>query len=186
MFLKQKSIARRPSLTFLKPSIRIARWTSVLWQDQNKLAFVLLQYTQVISTQNVSSKTWRNSYTTSWNPFWCPAGQCPWPIIILVIRRSSLTTIATFADDTALVAVHNVPLVASHILQKGINAVQNWLKKWRIKANKSKSVQVTFTMSRETCPSVFLNNYQIPQADDDQILRNASRQKAKLEEAYFQ
>jgi hypothetical protein len=43
--------------------------------------------------------------------------------------------------------------IASQKLQTDLLAIQNWFKKWRMKANKSKSIHVTFTTQRETSPS---------------------------------
>ncbi|CAH2100509.1 unnamed protein product [Euphydryas editha] len=45
-----------------------------------------------------------------------------------------------------------------------------WLATWRIKANESKSVQVTFTTRGDTCPPVKLNGVQIPQANEARYL----------------
>lgn len=36
--------------------------------------------------------------------------------------------VAIFADDTALLAAHQDPVEASKLLQKGLDAVQNWTK----------------------------------------------------------
>ncbi|GBO98989.1 Probable RNA-directed DNA polymerase from transposon X-element [Eumeta japonica] len=44
------------------------------------------------------------------------------------------------------------------------------IRQWRIKANTDKSVQVTFTLRRKTCPPVKLCNVEIPQADDAKYL----------------
>jgi hypothetical protein len=52
---------------------------------------------------------------------------------------------ATFADDTAVVTMDSVPAIASQKPQTDLLAIQNWFKKWRIKANESKSIHVTFT-----------------------------------------
>jgi hypothetical protein len=71
--------------------------------------------------------------------------------------------IATFADDTAVVATDSDPANTSHKLQTILLAIQSWLKIWRIKANETKSVHVTFTTRRETCPAVHINDVQIPQ-----------------------
>jgi hypothetical protein len=38
--------------------------------------------------------------------------------------------------------------------------------KWRMKANESKSIHVTFTTRRETCPPVHINIVQLPQEED--------------------
>jgi len=43
-------------------------------------------------------------------------------------------------------------------------------KKWGIKANKIKSVHVTFIARKETCPPVILNGLRIPQAEDAKYL----------------
>jgi hypothetical protein len=39
-----------------------------------------------------------------------------------------------------------------------------------MKANKTKSVQVTFTLKKRTCPPVYLNNKQLPQTDEVKYL----------------
>jgi hypothetical protein len=66
-------------------------------------------------------------------------------------------TTATFADDTPVAAMDSDPAIASQKLQSDLYAIQNWLKKWRMKANESKSIHVTFTKRRETCPLVHIN-----------------------------
>jgi len=48
--------------------------------------------------------------------------------------------------------------------------IQKWLKKWRIRVNGAKSVQVTFTTRREACPPVTLNGLKIPQTEDAKYL----------------
>jgi len=45
-----------------------------------------------------------------------------------------------------------------------------WLKKWRIRVNGAKSVHVTFTTRRKTCPPVISNGLRIPQAEDARYL----------------
>jgi hypothetical protein len=67
----------------------------------------------------------------------------------------------THADDTAVLVTHNNHIKAFVRLQESLYYIQRWLKKCRIKANGTKSVQVTFTFTfttlRETCPSVTLH-----------------------------
>ena len=83
-----------------------------------------------------------------------PQGSLLGPVLYTIITADlptdSNTNIATFADDTD-------PIKASTKLQTHINSFQKWLRKWRIKANASKSVQVTYTLKRQTCPAVTLN-----------------------------
>ena len=63
---------------------------------------------------------------------------------------------------TAILTVHEDPTVAAHRLQMHLNKIQSWLKTWRMKANEAKSVRVTFTLNKMTCPPVKLNNDHLP------------------------
>ncbi|CAG5024961.1 unnamed protein product [Parnassius apollo] len=103
-----------------------------------------------------------------------PAGSVLGPIPYLLftpdLPTSESLISGTFADDTAILATHSDPKIASQILQKGLNDISHWLKKWRIKANETKSVNVTFTLIRGSCPPVTLNNIVVPQADNVRYL----------------
>jgi hypothetical protein len=55
------------------------------------------------------------------------------------------STTSTFANNTAVLAIDSDTGIASQKLQINLDAVQKWLKQWKIQANKSKSVHVTFT-----------------------------------------
>lgn len=81
------------------------------------------------------------------------------------LPTSDSVTMATFADDTAVLSVHVNPNTASRILQGHLDKIQTWLKTWRIKANEKKSTHITFTLKKMNCPSVKLNNVSIPQHD---------------------
>lgn len=74
-------------------------------------------------------------------------------------------TVATFADDTALLASNKCPMQASRTLQKSLNKIEEWLAKWRIAASVSKSVHITFTLRQENCSPVTLNGIQLPHHD---------------------
>jgi hypothetical protein len=68
----------------------------------------------------------------------------------------------TFADDTVILSVNIDPAIATFTLQNHLNQMQEWTKIWKIKINEAKSTQVNFSLRREQCPAVFLNNIQIP------------------------
>jgi hypothetical protein len=74
------------------------------------------------------------------------------------------TTTGTFADDMVILAHHDDPVTASHKLQDHLDELEAWIKKWRININATKSVQVTFTLRKEQCPVVHINNTVIPQS----------------------
>jgi hypothetical protein len=76
----------------------------------------------------------------------------------------------TFADDTAILTVHEDPTKAAHTLQMHLNKIQSWLKTRRTKANEAKSVQVIFTLNKMTCPPVKLNSGHLSQADEVKYL----------------
>jgi hypothetical protein len=53
---------------------------------------------------------------------------------------------------------------AARRLQSHLDHLETWLKKWRININETKSLQVTFTLKKGKCPSVYLNNIAILQS----------------------
>jgi hypothetical protein len=85
-----------------------------------------------------------------------------------VLPTSPESTTATFANDTAVLATDLAN--ASQKLQTVLAAVQNWFNKWKIKANGSKLVHVTFTTRREMCPAAHINIMQLPQEEDVKYL----------------
>ena len=54
-------------------------------------------------------------------------------------------TVATFADDTAIIAVGDNSEEASRKLQQASDNINNWTQAWKIRINESKSVHVQFT-----------------------------------------
>jgi hypothetical protein len=48
--------------------------------------------------------------------------------------------------------------------------MQMWFNTWRIKAIEQKSVHVTFTLNKNTCSPIQLNNKEIPQAESTKYL----------------
>lgn len=98
-----------------------------------------------------------------------PQGSVLGPILYLIYTSdlpvSNGVLVGTFADDTALMATHEHPTTASALLQSSLNEISKWMTDWRIKANETKSVHVTFALRHGSCPPVKLNSIQIPDCD---------------------
>jgi len=93
---------------------------------------------------------------------------------------------AAYADDTAILTAHKDHVKASQRLQKSLFHTQIWLKKWRIRVNGAKSIQVTFTTRRKTCPPVILNGVSISQAESARYLElPLDRRLKKLEKTHI-
>ena len=98
-----------------------------------------------------------------------PQGSILGPLLYVLytsdIPTTELTKIGTFADDTAIFATSEDPVIASSNLQEHLNLMEKWLHRWKIKVNESKSAHVTFTLRKGNCPSVHLNHVNIQQQD---------------------
>jgi hypothetical protein len=73
------------------------------------------------------------------------------------------TTTGTVADDTVILARHDDPVTVLHKLGPS-RPTRSLPKKWKININVTKSVQVTFTLRKEQCPAVHINNTVISQS----------------------
>lgn len=103
-----------------------------------------------------------------------PQGSVLGPILYLLFTAdlplSNHTAVATFADDTAILSSHIDARMATYHLQNHVLSIESWLKKWKINVNESKSVHITFTLRRENCPPVTINNKQIGHSNDVKYL----------------
>jgi len=82
----------------------------------------------------------------------------------LPIIPSRYLTAATYADDTAFLATATNPQLASVIIQRQLDALDPWLKRWNIVINADNSSYTTFSLRRVECPPVSLDGDTIPPA----------------------
>ena len=74
------------------------------------------------------------------------------------IPTIEIGTIATFADDTAILAVGQTIEDATEKLQTSVNKIPEWTRKWRIKLNEIKSAHVDFTNKNVHLPVILNKN----------------------------
>jgi hypothetical protein len=129
-----------------------------------------------------------NSETSSYHPIQAGVlqGSVLGPILYLIftadIPTTSNTEIATYADDTALLALTEDPQVASEHLQYHLNLLQIWTERWRIKVNELKSAQ--FTNRQVNCPAVTFNDTPLPTVNEVKSRLNPGP-KTNMESAHF-
>lgn len=103
-----------------------------------------------------------------------PQGSVLGPVLYLLytsdIPKIEHQTIATFADDTAILAVGDESDEVTRKLQESINKINDWTIKWRIKLNESKSVHVNYTNRKVQYIPVKINDTQIPHANEAKYL----------------
>jgi hypothetical protein len=95
-----------------------------------------------------------------------PQGSVLSPILYLLYTSDlptlEQTVVATFADDTAIMAIGDNNCESTQKLQMAISEVQRWTKKWRIKLNKTKSVHIDFTNRHVEHKPIYINHHAVP------------------------
>lgn len=81
------------------------------------------------------------------------------------LPTSDNVLMATYADDTAIIASSDFSTTASALVQAELNKLDQWLKKWNVRVNPDKSKHITFALRRENCPSLQMNSTTIPASD---------------------
>jgi hypothetical protein len=69
---------------------------------------------------------------------------------------------ATFADDTAVMAIGETIDISIRKLQSAVNKVAIWTRKLRIKLNESKSVHIDITNNKIKQQPIFINGTKVP------------------------
>lgn len=95
-----------------------------------------------------------------------PQGSVLVPMLYLLFtadipRRNSIT-IATFADDMAILSASNCLAKATENLQSTLDDIFEWTKKWKIKINELKSVHVIYTLRKIQYQPVVINGQVVP------------------------
>jgi hypothetical protein len=78
--------------------------------------------------------------------------------------------VATFADDTVILAVGTSYEESTRKLQTAMNQIQTWTKKWNIHLNESKSAHINFTNRLCDHIPVTINNQNAPYANTAKCL----------------
>jgi hypothetical protein len=88
------------------------------------------------------------------------------PILYLTytsdIPQPEGTTVVTFADDTAIMAVGGDVEDATNKFQRAADEISTWTDQWLIKLNGDKSTHVTFTNKQYRYVPIIMNGKTIP------------------------
>ena len=137
-----------------------------------KLKQALPHPAYTLLTSYLTDRMFQVRYQKEYTPLYAihsgvPQGSILGPILYSLysadLPETEQTGTATYADDTAILASHHDSIAATEQLQYHLCRLEQWIKRWRTRANETKSTHVTFTLRREDCPPVYLNGKHIPQ-----------------------
>jgi hypothetical protein len=103
-----------------------------------------------------------------------PEGSVLGPVLYLLyindVPTTSNGTMATFADDKAIMPIQETVESSTRKLQSAVNKVAIWTRKWRIKFNESKSVHIDFTNNKIKQQPIFIKGTKVPYANTTKYL----------------
>jgi hypothetical protein len=103
-----------------------------------------------------------------------PQGSVLGPALYLLyindVATTSNSTMATFADDTAVMPIGETVDISTRKLQSAVNKVAIWRRKLRIKLNESKSVHIDFINNKIKQQPIFINGTKVPYANTAKYL----------------
>jgi hypothetical protein len=77
---------------------------------------------------------------------------------------------ATFADNTAVMAIRETVEISTRQLQSAVNKLAICIRKWRMKLNESKWINIDFTNTKISQQPIFINGTKVPYANTDKYL----------------
>jgi hypothetical protein len=103
-----------------------------------------------------------------------PQGSVLGPVLYLLytseLQQPEAATVATFADATASMAVGDNIKKATEKLQRAVDKLNNWTRKWLIKLNEAKSINVGFTNRKFQHIPVTINIKFVPHLNKEKCL----------------
>ena len=172
--LEEKSIC---STIFLD----VAQAFDKVWHEELKFklkALLPAQYFEILQSY-ISERYFRIKLENAYSELkeikaGVPQGSVLGPLLYLIytydLPKLGINTIATFADDTAVMATGKSIEETSKKLQDSVSEIHKWTKKWRIKLNEAKSTHVDFTNKKIIHIPVFINNIEIPYSNKAKYL----------------
>lgn len=164
-------------------------WHEGLLYKMNKI--LPRGYTQLLSSY-LSGRIFRVRQESEYSDFkeanaGVPQGSVLGPTLYLLytsdIPTTDDVTIATFADDTAILATGSTAQEATQKLQIAADEIKTWTEKWRIKLNEMKSVHTNFTYRRmDEVEPVNISGIVVPYANTAKYLGMTLDTKLKWKE----
>jgi hypothetical protein len=159
----------------------VAQAFDKVWHEGllHKLRTMLpIQYTNILESY-LSGRYFRVKQEESYSELkeiraGVPQGSVLGPVLYLMytsdLPELQNNTIATFADDTAILTVGSSNREATEKLQAAVDGIQKWTEKWRITINETKSVHVNFTNKKCDHIPININRQVIPYANEAKYL----------------